>query len=321
MPEISRRQVIQGVAGASLAALTSTTISGCKKPARTPLTTPDPSLYLIFTGAWAFYFPDNNTLTAATTHFPEHRYDLGISRPDGLPRMPLTEGKNYTVKLQSPSDPPASIGSVLDAMARSGQGLILKSSACKPTIPAGARTVSLPIPSLISPAALIHPVKINLDQSVMQTSVTKWPTALVLVYSGNWGGMTITSDPTEPTVSLKAGDLPYSHVSFRTCLASECNMPPDCTIDCTKINNAIAHASDVLKSILGLLGLANVPNAPFTFDPCIPAANGHSDQWDLVVERGPNNNIYEPEVGMPEIACDRYSQLHNCAAGTVIVAP
>jgi hypothetical protein len=324
MPEISRRKVIQSVAGASVAALSSSSLSSCRNPTMaTPTSTPDPSLYLIFTGAWALYFPDDKSLIATTTHFNEHQYDFGVSRPDGLPRVPLTQGKTYDVTIKGAYSP-SSIDTLL-ASINPGDALILKGSACKPAIPVGGRTIRLPLPSSISPAALVHPVDIDYDSSVMQAPLANWPTALVLVYSGNWDTVTLSSDPidpTEPTVRLKAGDLPYAHFSFRTCLADECNVPLDCKINCTKINSDISHAGHVFKSMLDAVGLTKALKLPFNSHPCIPDSSGQSGKWDIQIDRGADHlDVHELELGMPATACTHFSSLRNCASGTFIVAP
>lgn len=320
MPQFSRRQVLQAVGSTSLATLASIPGSGCKQEPQASASNIDPSLYLIFAGAWVFYFGDK-TLTATTVHCSDHGYDMGVSWPDAQPRMMLGKDHTYTVTVKGSYNPAPPVGMLLKPLLDSGEGLILNGNRCKPTIPAGGRTVCLPLPSSISQAGLISPVTINVDPMLLQKPVKKWPAALVLVYSGNWDRAIIEScDDTEPTVSIKAGDLKYSHLSFRTYVASEANEEPDCKVDCAKLNRAIAHASDVIRaSMTDILGLQNPPQNPVGFPSCSSAAAGQSDNWQVLIERGPNTNIEYPEIGMPETPCKKFANLHNCAAGTMIV--
>ena len=314
MPKISRRQAIQGVAGASLAALASTAISSCKKSTKAA---PDPSLYLIFTGAWAFSF-ENGRVLVLTTDFVDHSYDLGVSLPKGQPRMTIEKGKCYNVEVPGHSST-STFKDLVKPLA--GNALILNNIPRRPIPqPTDSRTLSLPLPSSISPAALLTHVTIN-----NVSDVNEFPTALALIYSGAWSSVTITraGDP-EPMVNIARADLPHGHLSFRTCMATECNTTFKCVVpDCDKLNNIdIPHATAVFDSLMGLFDFQHAPiPSPvptITIPRCDAQANGASRPWPVSIDPGPNSNIDPSEVGMPPVPC-KFSQLHNCASGTIIV--
>jgi hypothetical protein len=316
MPEISRRQVIQSVAGASLAALASTSVSSCKRPAMAGPNPPDPSLYLIFAGAWAFSF-ENGGVLVLTTDFVDHSYDLGVSLPQDQPRMTLEKGKCYDVAVKGYS--PA--GTYSDFVSSLGdQALILNKIPRKPiSKETDIRTISLPMPTSISPAALLKGVTID-----NASGVKEFPTALALIYSGAWESVTITrADNLQPKVNIKREDLPHGHLSFRTYMTKECNTIPDCSVlNCDKLNDDIDHAKTVFDSLMGLFDFKNAPTPSpvptITIPKCDAHANGTSHPWPVGIVPGPNANIDRSEVGMPAATC-RFSQLHNCASGTVIV--
>ncbi len=317
MPEISRPQAIQTIASTSAAALSSMALAGCKQSQKAALAAvPDPSnLYLIFTGAWVLCL-ENNQINVMTTHSDEHSYDLGVSRPAGQPRMPLEKDQVYTVNINGYS-PASTISNLLSPLA--GQALILQGVACKPIKPAGARTISLPMPSSIGLNAILDGVTLNVGTSTVQK---QWPTAFALVYSGPWTYMTVTSsDGPQPMVNVSADTIPYSHLSFRTCLTTECNMSPDPTVHCDKVNKDIAHAKKVFGSLTAMLDFGSRSAPTLDFPPCTQGASGGSDKWPVTIECGLDNNIDPTEVGMPENGCNRYAHLHNCAAGTIIVTP
>lgn len=320
MPKITRRQVIQQAGTLSAGALASLAFPGCKRLSRPAFTTPDPSsLYLIFTGAWAFCF-ESDGLNVVSTHYDEHTYDLGVSLPGGQPRMSLLKDAPYTVAIGS-GYTKTPIQNLVSPMIRSGQGVILSAGIQRQsTAAAGRHTISLPPPTSISPVGLLKGVTINIDQSVSQIpTIVEWPSALALVYSGAWDFVTITSPAGsgQPDVNISAGDLVHSHLSFRTCVTAECNQPPDCTINCTVINHDIAHAGKVFDSLAGMFDFKGKPQPSVTFPPCIPDPSGVGGKFPVSIRLGDDANISGSEIGIPA-ACPRFARLHNCAASTII---
>ena len=255
-------------------------------------------------------------MNIVTTDFADHTDDLGISWPSGQPRMPIEKGSTYTVSVAGYT-PAANSQALVASMKSDSQGLIFTNVKRLSSMPAGLRTISLPMPSAIHPAALLSGIAINVDPSITQIpSIQSWPAALAFIYSG-WTSASVTSsDTTQPVVTLNSG--PITHLSFRTCLTAKCNMPLNCAIDCTEIAADVAHAQIVFKSMMDLLDLGAKSAPTLKFPGCTPGPTGAGGTWGVSIDPGSDPNIDKSEVGMP-VECGHFANLHNCAAGVGIV--
>lgn len=318
MSRYSRRHILRALGAASAAGALSFTMPGCKKgsqQASPKVVTPN-DLYLIFPGSWLFCF-ENGRINALTTNFDDHTYDFGMSLPSGQPRATIEVDQTYTVDV-SGYTPASSSQALFTDMKSASQGLLFTGVTRNQGATSGLRTISLPMPSEIHPAALIKGVAIGIDPSITQIpSIVQWPAALALIYSG-WTFATVTSsDQGQSTVRLSPGQP--THLSFRTCLKSRCDTPLGCVLDCKQIAADIDHAQKVFKSMMDLLVFpTGKPSPTLTFPPCTPGTGGMGGTFDVSIDPGKDPDIQKSEIGMP-VECIQFGSLHNCAAGVGIV--
>lgn len=314
MPPYTRRRIIRDLGVTSAAGAASVVLPGWKKGTTTAASG---DLYLIFPGSWLFSF-ENGGISAFTTHFTDHIYDFGISPPKDQKRAPIEKGHSYGVAVAG--NPMASTPQALVAdMIKASQGFIFKNVNRNQAVTSDLRTIVLPLPSAIHPAALIKGVTIDIAPNISQIpSIGQWPAALALIYSGGWTSVSITDKNTNQVVMTVSADQ-HNHVSFRTCQTTKCDKVLGCAIDCTEIKADVQHAHLVFNSIMTLLRFPDGVSTPtITFPPCIPNVGSAGGTFAVTVDPGADSSIGVSEIGMQR-QCGRFGNLHNCAAGAGII--
>jgi hypothetical protein len=314
MPRYTRRRILRDLGVASAAGAASVLLPGCKK--KTKATVPS-DLYLILPGSWLFCFEDGG-INAVTTDLSGHTYDFGLSPPQNQTRVPIEKDQTYTVAVSGYMPAPNSQALVTD-MKNASQGIVFSNVTRDRAKTSGLRTIKLPMPSKIHPAALLKGVSIGIDPAISQIpSIQQWPAALALIYSGGWSSVSVTSsDANQSTVTVSPDQ--HNHLSFRTCQTSKCGDPGCGGIDCKQIEADVTHAHMVFDSLMTLLQFPNGKSGPtITFPQCVPDASGVGGTFNVTVDRGADYNIDTSEIGMPA-RCQLFGHLHNCAAGAGIV--
>jgi hypothetical protein len=310
MPRYTRRRILRDLGVASAAGAATALLPGWKKMAKT---TASSDLYLILTGSWLLCFEDGG-INAVSVDVSDHTYDVGLSPPQPKGRVPIEKDQPYTVTVKG-SYTPAQNSQVLVAdMKAAGQGIIFNNVARNRAKTSGLRTIKLPMPSKIHPAALFSGVGIAIDPAISQIpTINQWPAAYALIYSGGWSSVSVASnDGSQGPVTMTPDQ--DNHLSFRVCQKAKCDNPGSGAITCEAIKADVTHALTVFGSFMELLQFPNGQTAPtITFPPCEKISQ-------VKVYRGADHNIQPGEVGMPAKArWQLFGNLHNCAATAGIV--
>ena len=319
MSSISRRKLIYDLGMISGAGLLSARSFGSLKDQKAQrCTTVSQDFYVILAGSWVIVFDRaNNLVRAVTVDRNDHNYEYAVTTDNPAVTTPIQPNKTYEVDVQGHKT--ASPQALVQPMAQKNQGILFNDQVTlSSNRRANLRTISLPMPSEIHPAALIKSLYsvpshnysfISVDPTTTQRpTVEQLPGAFAFVYSG-WTSASLTLDGTSQRTFNPASGV--AHLQFRICPKDACDQPIPC--NCAAMGQHEQHAQEAFGDLLGLLNFKSGNKPSINFPPC----TGTNSQ--MTVQLGDDCNISPSEVGMFADSCGRIGNLHTCAASGMIV--
>lgn len=338
----SRRQILRNLSLLSAANAFRFPALGLHTMLQSPasnISNPDKNdLYILLTGSWVMSFDQaNQKLLAISTHNDGHTYDYSV--PLDPKSKPEAIGKDKTYHLDvtghTANDSQTLIGEMRDA----GLGFLFKNvELADLSTRRDLRRIELPIPTYVRAAAIVYGITINISPAISQIQQPiGLPSALVLIYSGAAWNATVTSPASGKRSFQRSGSS--THIRFRVCPSLSCGHLPTRT-RCSDVSPVEAHNREVFKDMLKLLKFPpGTPMPNITFPACLQG--NPNDDTQLYVDRGPDQNLADWEVGLPakpspaSIAAPPnlspqplsqgseanifFGNLHNCAASGMVV--
>jgi hypothetical protein len=220
----SRRRLLRDLSVASAAALTASPLRAFApakvSPAATCTLTGSPDLYVIVSGPWLFMVQPNG-LRAVTVDDASHTYLAGELPPGSrFPQVSMSNGEDISLAVtwQSGSGPASSIGSLILPQAANGTGLIYSSGVTPIQSLPTLRSVTLPIPTAVTPLALLTNTNyFTFTASDLQNAqgiIAQWPFALAFIYKG-WNTASFTSAQFPAPINLTNDNAIPTHIQFR----------------------------------------------------------------------------------------------------------
>jgi len=267
---------------------------------------PNPNdLYILFTGPWLLSM-EGPSVRVVTTDYQKvtHSYSYFDSLHPAAKPPQLSKDRTYILSVQGYSAAPDN-SSLLASMVQANQGLIFKSANATFTgsKTPGLRTIVVPRPTWIRPAALLKGVSFQVTPGLTKTSsIAEWPSALLFVYSG-WTTASLSIDSDAPSLTLRSGQP--THLEFLICPG-----PVPCATpgsgDCNSADADAAHAQDYFNDLMGLLNFAQGYSKPTVAIPsCVAGVN------PVHVRRGDDPYIGCGELGLaPMCSADVWQPLN-----------
>jgi hypothetical protein len=274
-------------------------------------------LYIIFSGPWLFWMNNDGTIQALTIDYPNHFYTFFDSLIKPYVPTDIDPNNRYTLTVPG-SIPAPSKHALIDPMTTASQGLIYNGNVSLiGSNNSGVRSITVPTPTWILPAALMTGVQFDYDpNSTYNQKIVEWPSALLFIYSG-WSNVHLANQ-TDASVLDRSNVNKPAHIEFNI-------QPIDSS---TSACDDTGHAPDYFAQLMKLLKFSNGKCPSITIPPCSQGQN------PISVRRGDDPNVGCDELGLGATCSNTphpllmahqaksafhqhkpFVQLVNCAAG------